>query len=142
MALFLGTIGTGGALAIYVSSSLSSYEMKVKDLDEKLQYLEHFVASTMSSSTTSTSKELTYLTEKVQTLETVLNNHMATVNSNALVTLKSDLTTLTTQTGLLQQYQKDICKKVRIIICCSVTTLERVYPTFKMALLAELVNAL
>ena len=112
MATVLGTLGIVGAVALYVSSTLSSHETELKRLNEKLLNLEQSVLNSMSNSATSTNDELISLMKKVQILETVMNNYMATVNANDVTTLKSDVSDLTAQISQLQQSQKDTCKKV------------------------------
>ena len=99
-------------MALYVSSSLSSHEIELKKINAKLLNLEQSVLDSKSHSGTSINDELISLMKKVQILENVLNNYMATVNSNDVTTLKSDVSALTAQTGQLTQSQKDICKKV------------------------------
>ena len=111
MATLLGTLGIVGAVALYFSSTLSSRETELKRLNAKLLHLEQSVLNSMSNSATTTNDELISLMKKVQILEAVLNNYLATVNANDVTTLKSDVSALTAQISQLQQSQKDICKK-------------------------------
>ena len=111
MATVLGTLGIVGVVALYVSSTLSSHGTELKRLNAKLLHLEQSVLNSMSNGATSTNDELISLMKKVQILETVLNNYMATVNANDVTTLKFEVSALTAQTLQLQQSQKDICKK-------------------------------